>query len=88
MAVLGRYILPFKILDLLENTDIGIGGEIQLTDALDKLLKLEGLNALETDANIFDCSTKQGFLGANVAVGMKDPKIKKYLATLMKAADT
>ena len=62
LAVLGRYILPFKVLDLLENTDVGVGGEIQLTDALDELLKLEGLNAFKTDAAIFDCGNKQGFL--------------------------
>jgi len=89
LAVVGRYILPFKVFDLLGNTDVGVGDEIQLTDALDELLKLdEGLNALETDANIFDCGKKQGYLGANVAVGMKDPKIKEYLKALIETADT
>lgn len=83
LAVLGRYILPFKILDLLVNTYAGIGGEIQLTDALDKLLKLEGLNAFETDAAIFDCGNKQGFLGANVAVGMRDPETVGILKKLI-----
>ena len=43
LAALGRYILPSKALDLLEIT---VGGEIQLTDALHELLKLDGLNAL------------------------------------------
>ena len=79
LAVLGRYILPFKVLDLLETTVAGIGGKIQLTDALDellKLLKLDGLNAFETDAGIFDCGNKQGFLSANLAVGMRDPDTK------------
>jgi len=79
LAVLGRYILPSKALDLLENTKVGIGGEIQLTDALDELLKLEGLNAFKTDAAIFDCGNKQGFLSANLAVGMRDPDTKRYL---------
>ena len=83
LAVLGRYILPFKVLDLLENTEVGIGGEIQLTDALDELIKLEGLNAFETDAAIFDCGNKQGFLGANVAVGMQDYDNKRFLKTLI-----
>ena len=72
LAVLGRYILPSKVLDLLETTDAGVGGEIQLTDALDELLKRDGLNAFETDADIFDCGNKQGFLSANLAVGMRD----------------
>ena len=83
LAVLGRYILPFKVLDLLENTEVGIGGEIQLTDALDELLKLEGLNAFETDAAIFDCGDKQGFLSANLAMGMRDPETKKMMKKLI-----
>jgi UTP--glucose-1-phosphate uridylyltransferase len=79
LAVLGRYILPSKVLDLLETTVAGVGDEIQLTDALDELLKLEGLNALETDADIFDCGNKQGFLSANLAVGMRDPDTRQYI---------
>jgi len=87
LAVLGRYILPNGVLDLLENTGVGIGGEIQLTDALDDLLKSEGLNAFETDAVTFDCGNKQGFLGANVAVGMQDPKVRAYLKALIESSD-
>ena len=84
LAVLGRYILPFSVLDLLETTIAGIGGEIQLTDALDELLKSEGLNSFETDALTFDCGSKQGFLGANVAVGLREsPEVKTYLRRLL-----
>jgi len=86
LAVVGRYILPSKILDLLENTEVGIGGEIQITDALDELLKLEGLNAFKTDASIFDCGNKQGFLSANLAMGMRDPDTKRYLKALIEKA--
>ena len=82
LAVLGRYILPSKVLDLLENTKAGVGGEIQLTDALDELLKLEGLNSLETDAEIHDCGNKQGFLSANLAVGMRDLKTREEISKL------
>ena len=84
LAVLGRYILPAKVLDLLENTKPGLGGEIQLTDALDVLLKLDGLNALETDAGIHDCGNKQGFLIANLAVGMQDPNTREEIKSLFK----
>ena len=63
LAVLGRYVLPNSVLDLLEITGVGVGGEIQLTDALHALLKSEGLNAFETDAATFDCGNKQGFFG-------------------------
>ena len=79
LAVLGRYILPSKIMSILEGTKVGVGGEIQLTDALDKLLISDGLDALETDAAIYDCGNKHGFLLANVALGMKDPKTKLLL---------
>jgi UTP--glucose-1-phosphate uridylyltransferase len=83
LAVLGRYILPTKVLGLLETTVAGVGGEIQLTDGLDKLLKHEGLNAFETDAAIFDCGNKKGFLGANLAVGMRDPDIRQHIKSLV-----
>jgi UTP--glucose-1-phosphate uridylyltransferase len=76
LAILGRYILPPNSLDLLENIKPGVGGEIQLTDALDVLLKSTGLNALETDADIYDCGNKFGYLSANLAVGMRDTKSK------------
>jgi UTP--glucose-1-phosphate uridylyltransferase len=87
LAVLGRYILPSRVLELLETTVAGVGGEIQLTDALDELLKLDGLNAFETDAGVFDCGNKKGFLSANLAVGMRDPETKLYIKTLIKKND-
>ena len=83
LAMLGRYILPSKVLDLLETTVAGVGGEIQLTDALDELLKRDGLNAFETDAGIFDCGNKQGFLSANLAVGMRDPDTRQFIKALI-----
>jgi len=82
LAVLGRYILPPAILDFLESTQVGVGGEIQLTDALDALLEIDNLNAFVTDASTFDCGSKQGFLGANLALGMRDTQTKKYLMEL------
>jgi UTP--glucose-1-phosphate uridylyltransferase len=85
LAVLGRYVLPSKVLELLEDTAAGVGGEIQLTDALDELLKLEGLNALETDAEVHDCGNKQGFLSANLAVGMRDAETKIVIKELFES---
>ena len=55
LAVLRRYLLPSSVLDLLENTGVGVGGEIQLTDAL---LKNEGLNAFKADAVTFGYGNK------------------------------
>ena len=82
LAILGRYVLPFRVLELLEHTAPGVGGEIQLTDALDGLLGNYGLNAVETDAQVFDCGNKLGFLSANLAVGMHDPEIKSAIKAL------
>jgi len=85
LAVLGRYVLPSKVLELLENTGAGVGGEIQLTDALDSLLDTDGLNALETDAEVHDCGNKQGFLSANLAVGMRDAETKLAIKKLFES---
>ena len=82
LAILGRYILPSKIMDLLEETEVGVGGEIQLTDALEKLLRSDGLNALETNAAVYDCGNKQGFLMANVALALRNPEIKILLENM------
>ena len=68
---------------LLESTGAGVGGEIQLTDAIDELLKLDGLNVFETDEGIFDCGNKKGFLSANLAVGMRDPETKQHMKALI-----
>ncbi len=87
LAVLGRYILPSKVLDLLENTVAGVGGEIQLTDALDELVTLDSLNSFETDAGIHDCGNKQGFLSGNLAVGMRDPETREEIKKLFERND-
>ena len=82
LAVLGRYILTPRLFELLENLKPGVGGEIQLTDALSELLKVEGLNVLNTDADVYDCGNKLGYLSANLAVGMRDPKSKPSIQRL------
>jgi UTP--glucose-1-phosphate uridylyltransferase len=87
LAVLGRYILPYNVLDLLETTVAGVGGEIQLTDALDELLKRDGLNAFETDAGIFDFGNEQGYLSANLAVGMRDPDTRQLIKELIQKSN-
>ena len=53
--------------------------EIQLTDALDELLKMDHLVAYLTDAATFDCGNKKGYLVAHLALGMRDEQTKQYL---------
>ena len=84
LAVLGRYILPPTVSKLLEDTKPGLGGKIQLTDALGKLLNHGGLNAFETDADVYDCGNKLGYLSANLAFGTRDPEIKVMLNKVFK----
>ena len=84
LALLGRYILSPKIFNLLVDLKPGVGGEVQLTDGLSKLLSLDGLNGLKTDADIYDCGNKLGFLSANLAVGMGDVNSRAALHALFK----
>ena len=82
-AILGRYILPPDIMDFIDSSNTGVGGEIQLTDALDKFLEHHPLNGFLTNAMIFDCGNKRGFIGANLAIGLRDIETFKYLKKLL-----
>lgn len=68
LALLGRYILPPLLFKLFQGINPDQSGEIQLTDALSELLAKDGLNAILTDADIFDCGNKLGYLSANLAM--------------------
>jgi len=87
LAIVGRYILTPKIFDLLEQTDPGKGGEIQLTDAMAKLMKLEGFVGYEFEGNRYDAGDKFGFNQANIAYSLKRPdiapKLREYMAKLV-----
>ncbi|MET0331209.1 MAG: UTP--glucose-1-phosphate uridylyltransferase GalU [Dyella sp.] len=76
LAVVGRYVLPGKIFELLEATAPGAGGEIQLTDALEALLKGNGkLLAHRFEGTRFDCGNKAGLVRATMHMAMQDPKL-------------
>lgn len=69
-AVVGRYILHASILETLENTGAGAGGEIQLTDALAEQIDSPGLYGYQFSGKRFDCGSKRGFLVANIHFGL------------------
>lgn len=69
LAISGRYILSPKIFELLKTQTPGIGGEIQLTDALVNLAKVEPMFGLEYLGKTYDCGSKLGFLMASVDIG-------------------
>ncbi|HEY9133168.1 MAG TPA: UTP--glucose-1-phosphate uridylyltransferase GalU [Dyella sp.] len=76
LAVVGRYVLPGRIFSLLEQTTPGAGGEIQLTDAIDALLKEQGkVLAYRFQGTRFDCGNKAGLVRATMHMAMQDPKL-------------
>lgn len=75
LGVVGRYILTPAIFELLEKTPQGSGGEIQLTDAIAKLLKIETVQALQFQGKRYDCGTKLGYLEATIAYALKHPEL-------------
>ena len=75
LGVVGRYILTPRIFALLENTNRGSGGEIQLTDAIAKLLTEESVYAYQFDGRRYDCGSKLGYLEATVAYALKHPEL-------------
>ncbi len=76
LAVVGRYILTPKIFPYLAKTQPGKGGEIQLTDALARLLKDEPIHAWEFEGTRYDCGSKLGYLQATIAYALKHPEAK------------
>jgi len=84
-AVIGRYILQPEIMAVLDAQETGAGGEVQLTDAMAKLIGKQPFHAVTVDADRHDCGDKAGFVLANLALGMADPevapKLQDYLAT-------
>jgi len=76
LAVVGRYVLPGRIFQLLEQTTPGAGGEIQLTDAIEALLKEQGkVLAYRFEGTRFDCGNKAGLVRATMHMAMQDPKL-------------
>jgi UTP--glucose-1-phosphate uridylyltransferase len=84
LAIVGRYILNPDIFRILEATDPGKGGEIQLTDAMATLMRKEGFLGYEFEGERYDAGDKFGYLKANIAYGMKRPDIREQLIEYMR----
>jgi UTP--glucose-1-phosphate uridylyltransferase len=84
LAVIGRYILQPELMRILDSGEKGAGGEIQLTDAMAKLIGTQPFHAVTSNSARHDCGDKAGFVLANLALGLEDPavgpKIRDYLA--------
>ena len=75
LGVVGRYILSPRIFHFLENTRPGAGREIQLTDAISRLLREENVLAYEFQGQRYDCGSKLGYLQATVNLALKHPEL-------------
>ena len=75
LAVIGRYILQPAIIDILEQTGEGSGGEIQLTDAIEELAQQEAVHAYRFSGTRYDCGSKLGFLKATVQYARQHPEL-------------
>ena len=88
LAVVGRYVFSAAIWDLLERTPIGVGDEIQLTDAIDMLIEKETVEAFHMTGVSYDCGDKIGYMKAFVEYGLHHNKLggefKSYLKDLVK----
>ncbi|HEU4665871.1 MAG TPA: UTP--glucose-1-phosphate uridylyltransferase GalU [Dokdonella sp.] len=75
LAIVGRYVLPGRIFELLEKTTPGAGGEIQLTDAIEALLGERTVLAYRFEGTRFDCGNKLGLVKATLAMALADPAL-------------
>ncbi len=86
LAIMGRYVLSPEIFDYLENQTEGSGGEIQLTDAIERLNKDDKVYAYDFEGQRYDVGEKIGFVKTTIEYALKDEEmrdeIKRYIQTL------
>lgn len=75
LSVIGRYILPAEIMQLLEQTPKGAGNEVQLTDAIALLQQKQAVEAYRMQGQTFDCGSKLGYLKAVLHYGVNHPQL-------------
>ncbi len=87
LTIVGRYIIQPGIFNILGDRQRGTGGEIQITDALTKLLEQEKFIAHRYNGQSYDCGSPQGFLQATIAYGLDRPEIAGPLKSFIKSLD-
>jgi len=87
LAILGRYILKPSIFGILETTHEGVGGEIQLTDAIRTLAQQEQVLGLEFEGTYYDVGTVSGFLKTSIAFALERPGLREELLGYMESLD-
>ncbi len=84
LAIFGRYLLTPAIFKHLRETEPGKGGEIQLTDAMNKLLAEEPMYAVELKSPRFDIGNKLSWMEANASLALQDPEMKDEFRDYLK----
>lgn len=87
VAILGRYIITPQIFDLLESAQPGSGGEIQLTDALERLGKMQPIYAYNFKGKRYDVGDKLGFLSATVEYALRREELKDKFTQYLKGLE-
>ncbi|ABM56810.1 UTP--glucose-1-phosphate uridylyltransferase GalU [Verminephrobacter eiseniae] len=87
MGVAGRYILTPAIFEQIRHQPQGVGGEIQLTDGIARLLHSEAVYAFQYQGKRYDCGSKQGFLQATVELALQHPQVGAPFRDYLRALD-
>lgn len=83
-SILGRCVLDNEIFDILEKTPLGVGNELQLTDAMRTLAVEKGMVGVDFSGTRYDMGNKFGIMKANIEVGLTHPEIKEDLREYIK----
>ena len=84
LAIGGRYVLSPTIFEFLETQTRGVGGEIQLTDSIKRLMEKENVYSLAIDGRRYDIGSKQGFLEATIDFALKRDDLKEHIKQIIK----
>ena len=84
LSIQGRYILQPEIFEHLGRFETGAGGEIQLTDAMARLLRSQAFHGFRFAGERFDCGERTGFLLANIAYGLRQPEVAEQAVALIR----
>lgn len=86
LKITGRYILQPQIFGLLEDQAKGAGGEIQLTDAMARLMQTQSFHAFRYEGRDFDCGSRPGYFEAVVEYALDHPEIGDLARNIIKSA--
>ncbi|MEO8373746.1 MAG: UTP--glucose-1-phosphate uridylyltransferase GalU [Sphingomonas bacterium] len=88
LSVIGRYILQPEVMRVLENQEKGAGGEIQLTDAMARMIGTQPFHGLTFDGQRYDCGDKAGYIQANLALALQrediGPAVRAFAEELLR----